>query len=296
MVVGQQQAVQLLAHPDRQNPQRRRAEVTEQRSQPVEEVDAPQTVDAEVHAHQAGDRPGGADAGDPHRVERPPEQVRSQAAEQVEAEVQRAAEGDLQGEAEQEEEQHVAGQVAEVAVQEHRAEQPLHAELRRDEAEAVAADLVAGLFGALSGLLPARIGLVGRVMVDALFELQVAQRQHRQLVTRQRGECLLFAFVQFAAMAEGVEEQRPLAAQQAAVEVELDRLFLALAVAALVAEVDQHVEQDQQQGDDRRFLPVQRVFGGEDQHAGPSLASRARHQLPRLLSMLVSRPPSKRRK
>ena len=159
-VVGAEHAEQLLAHPQRQNPQRRCAEVAKQWSQPVEEVDPPQAVDAQVHAHQAGDRPRGADTGLPGRLEYPPEQVRGHTADQVEAEKHPAAQGYLQGKAEDKQEHHIAQQVIAAAVQEHRPKQALPGELGRHEAKAIIADAIAGRFGGGAGGLPGGIGQI----------------------------------------------------------------------------------------------------------------------------------------
>ena len=62
--------------------------------------------------------------------------------------------------------------------------------------------------------------------------------------------------------AKGLDKGAFLTAQQAGIEVGADGLFFPCRVVALVGEVDQGVEHDQQQGDKRRTFPVQGVFGG----------------------------------
>ena len=211
--------------------------------------------------------------------------MRSHATEQIQAQIDPAAQRDFQGEAEDEQEQHVAQQVVEAAVQEHGTEQTLNAETRRNEAEAEGAELVTQRLGPVTSLLPGGVGLVLRALVQALLELQVVQYRGRQILAAHAVDVFALAFLEPVAADQVVDEQRALAAQQATVEVGLHGLLATLFVTALVAEVDQGVEQDQQQGDDGGTLPVQRMLGGNDQH-----------QPPRLLSTRTSRSPSNCRK
>ncbi|MOA10836.1 hypothetical protein D3C78_1307430 [compost metagenome] len=199
--------------------------------------------------------------------------MRGQAAGEVEAEVDPASQRRFQGEAADEQEDHVAQQMVEAAVQEHGAEQSLDAELVGDEAEALGTDAVPRLLGRLPRLLPGGIGLVGGGVVQPVFELQIAQDDGGQVLAAQAVDAAALVGVVVLAGHQVVDVQGALAVEQAAVEIELLRLIRALLVRALVEDVDQDVEQDQQQGDDRRAPPVQGLLGGQDDHgAGLSCA------------------------
>ena len=211
--------------------------------------------------------------------------MRRHATEQVQAQIDPAAQRDFQGEAEDEQEQHVAQQVVEAAVQEHGTEQPFDAETGRDETEAEGAEPVTQRFGPVTSLLPGGVGLVLRALVQALLELQVVQYRGRQVLAAHAVDVVAFVCLEPVAADQVVDEQRALTAQQATVQVGLHGLLATFFVTALVTEVDQGVEQDQQQGDDGGALPVQRMLGGNDQH-----------QPPRLLSTRTSRSPSNCRK
>ncbi|MCY1302069.1 hypothetical protein D9M70_517100 [compost metagenome] len=98
--------------------------------------------------------------------------------------------------------------------------------------------------------------------MQAVLEFQVTQDDRRQILAAHGIHRVALVRVELFALRQVVDEQGALAIEQAAVQIESLGFFGPLPVTPLVADIDQGVEQDQQQGDERWPPPVQGLFGG----------------------------------
>ncbi|MNR44277.1 hypothetical protein D3C85_1629960 [compost metagenome] len=102
--------------------------------------------------------------------------------------------------------------------------------------------------------------------MQPVLELQVAEDDGREVLAAHGVDGAALVRVELLAFHQVIDEQGALTIEQAAIQIELLRLLSPRLVAALVDDVDQRIEQDQQQGDDRRSSPIQGLIGRENDH------------------------------